>query len=664
MTGLAPNVQLFPIESILDLVTDGVLAIDQRGYVLYANATAHQLLGRKELVGKNCGLPAAHGVGGTDLQLVRRGDMIWAQMRSLPIQWLEQAAYVITLTDITERKRAEENLRITAGVFDNSREAILITDSNNIIVDANPAFSHITGYSRLEVLGRNPSLLNSGRQDKQFYAEMWKTLNHQGAWRGEIWNRRKSGEVYAELLSISAIRDDSGNAQRYVAIFSDISYLKEHEAKLRHVAHYDALTGIPNRVLLADRIKQAIAHASRDRHKIAVCYLDLDGFKPINDSMGHETGDQVLIEVARRIEHSLRGGDTVARLGGDEFVVLLRLEKDHECLASLDRLLALISQPITLKGSSYKVGASIGVSIYPRDNGDADTLLRHADQAMYIAKQSGKNCFYIYDPLADLRIRSQNELFKSIRQALEHNQFEMHYQPKVHLRSKQLLGVEALIRWRHPTRGLLSPLEFLRPIENTELDILIGNWVIMTTLAQFDSWRRNGLEIEISINISAYHLESPGFAHNLRQQMALYDIPLGGLQIEVLETAALADIATVKNIIEQCRRFGVRFALDDFGTGYSSLSYLSRLPVDVLKIDQSFVKNMLEQQADKTIVQGIIALARAFDRQIVAEGVETEQQGEALLSMGCEIGQGYGIAKPMKAEQLQTWHQPAIEKTR
>jgi diguanylate cyclase (GGDEF)-like protein len=390
---------------------------------------------------------------------------------------------------------------------------------------------------------------------------------------------------------------------------------------------------------------------------MAICYLDLDGFKPINDTMGHDAGDHVLIEVARRIENTIRGGDTVARLGGDEFVVLLLgLERGEECVTTLERLLAAISQLITIKNKSCTVSASIGVSIYPLDDEDPDTLLRHADQAMYVAKQSGKNRFHIYDPALDRRARDQHDFLKSIRHGLEDNQFELYYQPKVNLRTKELTGAEALIRWRHPERGLLSPAEFLRHIENTDLDIEIGEWVAATALAQMDRWRSTGLDIEISINISGYHLESPLFTERLQQQLAHYpDIPFNKLQIEILETVALNDIAIVRGIIESCRELGVGFALDDFGTGYSSLSYLSSLPVDVLKIDQSFVRDMLEDKGDMAIVQGIIALARAFDRQTVAEGIETEEHYQMLLDMGCELGQGYGIARPMSADELTNW---------
>lgn len=448
--------------------------------------------------------------------------------------------------------------------------------------------------------------------------------------------------------------------------FFDISHIKQHEAELRRVAHYDLLTGIPNRALLADRMSQAIAQTSREQNMMAVCYLDLDGFKPINDTLGHDAGDHVLVEIAKRIDNAIRGGDTSARLGGDEFVVLLLgLSRGEECVATLERLLAVISLPMTYKEKTIYVSASIGVSIYPMDDEDPDILMRHADQAMYLAKQTGKNRFHIYDPAMDRRSRVQHEFLKSIRHALEHNQFELHYQPKISMRSKELLGAEALIRWRHPERGILPPSEFLRLVENTELDIEIGEWVTATALSQIDQWRKSGLDIEVSINISGYHLESSGFVEKLHQQLSLYpDLPTGKLQIEVLETVALNDIAVVREIIESCRKIGIGFALDDFGTGYSSLSYLSALPVDVLKIDQSFVRDMLEDKGDMAIVQGIIALARAFDRKIVAEGIETEAQYKALLDMDCEVGQGYWIAKPMMASAMIAWRDGQISKGR
>ena len=554
-------------------------------------------------------------------------------------------------------REAHDYLRLTASVFSISQEAIIITDSDNNIMDVNLAFTNITGYSHEEVIGKNPKILSSGRHGKVFFVQMWETLKRNKSWRGEIWNRKKSGDDYPEMLSISLVCDEDGKVLRHVAVFSDISELKKHEEELTHVAHYDPLTGIPNRLLLADRMKQGISQTSRDQRMMAVCYLDLDGFKLINDTMGHEAGDKILVEVSKRIENTIRGGDTVARLGGDEFVILLLgIEKGEESHTTLERLLHAISEPIIVQKKAIRISASIGVSIYPIDNEHPDTLMRHADQAMYVAKESGKNRYHIYDMELDKRSRNQNAFVKSIRHAIDQNQFELHYQPKINLHTKELVGVEALIRWRHPDRGILPPSEFLRQIENTNLDIDLGEWVAKTAVAQMDQWRRNGLDIEVSINISAYHLESKDFVEKLKQILSRTPkMPANMLQIEVLETVALNDVSAVRAIIESCHKLGVSFALDDFGTGYSSLSYLNALPVDILKIDQSFVRDMLEDEGDKAIVAGVLALANAFHRKTVAEGIETAEHIQVLDGMGCDFGQGYGIAHPMPAKELLNW---------
>ncbi len=559
--------------------------------------------------------------------------------------------------DITERKMAEARINLTAKVFENTQEGITITDLSGHVIEANAAFSKMTGYSRGEIIGKSLRILQSGRHTTLFYESMWKSMLTTGYWQGEVWNRKKNGDIFAQWLSISAITDDQEQVMHYLGISSDITEIKQHQNQLDHIAHYDALTGLPNRTLLSDRLKQAVARADREQNMLAVCYLDLDGFKSINDTLGHDAGDSALIEIARRIKETVRGGETVARLGGDEFVILLLgLERGDECSMALDRLLAVIAEPIHIGDKSFILGASIGVSMYPMDDVDADTLLRHADQAMYSAKQSGKNRYILYDHALGQRVRNQQDLIKSIRQGLLNNQFELYYQPKVNLRTQELVGAEALIRWNHPELGMLCPARFLPAVENTELDIKIGEWVIASALQQIAGWRAAGLDIEISINISAYHLESAGFIDGLQQQLAMYpDIPANRLQIEVLETVALEDIDEVRLIIEHCTKLGVGFALDDFGTGYSSLTYLSRLPLDTIKIDQSFVRNLTASKGDHAIVLGIIALSRAFELKTVAEGIETEAQFKFLLEMGCDIGQGYVIARPMIAAVLFDW---------
>lgn len=561
--------------------------------------------------------------------------------------------------DITERKQRDEKLRLTAQVFESTQEGIIITDAQSTIVDVNAAFTHITGYTRQEVIGKNPRILKSGHQEATFYTAIWQAINNTGHWTGEMWNRHKDGAVYPVWATISAITNDKGVVTHYVGVSSDISLLKQHEKQLEFIAHYDALTGIPNRVLLVDRMQQALAQTRREQKLLAICYLDLDGFKPINDSYGHNAGDKVLIETAARIGGGLRGGDTVARLGGDEFVILLMgIDNADACKISLDRLLAGIGQAIIVDDHSFTVTASIGVTLYPLDNEDPDTLLRHADQAMYLAKQRGKNCYHIFDPHEDARIRINHEQRTRLEQGLRANEFELFYQPKVALENHRVVGAEALIRWRHPERGLLPPAKFLPLIENSVLEIQVGEWVIDTALAQMDYWNQQGLNLDVSINIDASHLQAAGFVEILQQKLAQYpDVQPRQLQIEILETAALADIATVTGIIDACVALGIRFALDDFGTGYSSLSYLRRLPADTLKIDQSFVRDMLVDQGDCAIVAGVIALAHTFKRTTVAEGVETPEHFQALREMGCHIGQGYGIARPMPADDVMLWCQ-------
>ena len=566
-------------------------------------------------------------------------------------------ALVVVSRDVTARQEAETELRLAASVFKSSREGIAITDAEARILDVNDAFCRITGYPRDEVVGQNPRLLRSGLHGEPFYETMWGSIRDHGFWSGEVWNRRRDGSTYLETLTITAVKDAKGDVTYYVGIFSDITVLKQHERQLEQIAHYDALTGIPNRVLLADRMRQAIAQAKRDGGCLAVGYLDLDGFKPINDRYGHEAGDRLLVEIARRLKATLRDSDTVARLGGDEFVFLMAGNGKSECCTTyMERILGAITRPVDLQGHAVTISASVGVTLFPQDDGDPDMLLRHADQAMYQAKQNGRNRFHLYDPEHDRRARSHHEAFVRIQAGLATGEFELQYQPKVNMRSGRVIGAEALVRWRHPEYGLLPPAEFLPVIENSELDGILGDWVLRTALDQMQIWQEQGLDLEISVNISAYHLQQANFPDRLVELLAAHPrVPSRRLQLEVLETTALQDMAGVSDIMRHCRAQGVSFALDDFGTGYSSLTYLKRLPAESLKIDQSFVRDMLADPEDLAIIQGVVALARAFGHQIIAEGVETAEHGLRLLELGCELAQGYGIAKAMPAAELAGW---------
>ncbi|TRW96092.1 EAL domain-containing protein [Candidatus Methylobacter oryzae] len=563
-----------------------------------------------------------------------------------------------TIQDITERKRVEEKLQLAARVFTHAREGIMITTADGTIVDVNDTFSAITGYAREEVLGRNPRLFSSGLQSREFYTALWDDLIENGYWYGEIWNRRKNGEVYALMLTISAVCDAHNNTQHYVALFSDITSLKEHEKQLEHIAHYDALTNLPNRVLLADRLRQAMSQAQRRNQRLAVVFLDLDGFKAINDNHGHEAGDQLLMIIAIRMKQALREGDTLARLGGDEFVaVMLDLADTEASIPMLTRLLNAAAQPLHIGGLSLQVSASLGITFYPQqEDVDADQLLRQADQAMYQAKLAGKNRYHVFDAEQDRSVRGYHESIEHIRNALAEREFVLYYQPKVNMRTGKVIGAEALIRWQHPEKGLLPPNLFLPVIENHPLSIQLGEWVIEAALAQLELWHSAGLDIPVSVNINALQLQQPNFIEHLSNLLLSHPtIKPGNLEMEVLETSALEDLVHVSQVIAASRKLGVNFALDDFGTGYSSMTYLKRLPVTQLKIDQSFVRDMLDDPDDLAIVQGILGLANAFYREVIAEGVETIAHGTVLLQLGCELGQGYGIARPMPAHEFPGW---------
>ena len=559
--------------------------------------------------------------------------------------------------DVTERKKAESYIQ-AASVFTYAREGIIITDTNGTILNVNDSFKRITGYDREEVLGQNPRLLRSGRQDDAYYVAMWRGLIDKGHWYGEIWNKRKNGEIYAEMLTITAVYGSDAKTQHYVALFTDITALKEHQNQLEHMAHFDALTGLPNRLLLSDRLRQGMASAERRAQTLAVVYLDLDGFKSVNDLHGHEVGDQLLIALASRMKQGLREGDTLARIGGDEFVaVLIDLVDGDASVPLLNRLLAAAAQPVQQGDLIIQVSASIGVTFYPQAQPiDADQLLRQADQAMYQAKLTGRRRYHVFDAGQDSSIRVHFESLERIRLALVEGEFVLYFQPKVNMRSGKVVGAEALIRWQHPQRGLLAPGLFLPVIEGDALAITMGEWVMENALMQVERWRAVRLDIPVSVNVGARQLQHPNFLASLRHMLAAHpQLTPSCLELEILETSALEDVAQVSQLIESCAQLGIGFALDDFGTGYSSLTYLKRLRVNTLKIDQSFVQDMLDDPDDLAILQGVIGLASAFKRQVIAEGVETVAHGTLLLQLGCDLAQGYGIAHPMAGAELPDW---------
>lgn len=561
---------------------------------------------------------------------------------------------------LEQQQDSLQKLQLAASVFATAREGILITDLQSHIIEVNDSFTRITGYSREEALGNNPKLLSSGRHDAAFFDQMKQDLHSKGHWYGEIWNRRKNGELFASMMTVTTVPNAQGKAENYVGLFSDITTAKEHEAELEHIAHFDVLTNLPNRVLLADRLRQGMTQALRRDQHLAVVFLDLDGFKTVNDMHGHEAGDALLVELAHRMKQSLREVDTLARFGGDEFVALLvDLESHPASYALLNRLLEAAAQPFDYKGKTLQVSASVGVTFFPQAQDiDAEQLLRQADQSMYQAKQTGKNRFHVFDAEHDRSVRGHHANLARIRKALQTNELLLHYQPKVNLRSGTVVGAEALIRWLHPEKGLRAPALFLPVIENDSLAVDVGEWVFNTALAQIDSWQKQGVILPVSVNVGARQLQQVDFVERLQAILARHpDVSPALLELEILETSALEDIQGIILLINRCSELGVRFSLDDFGTGYSSLTYLKRLPVSLLKIDQSFVHDMLVNADDMAILRGVIGLSTAFERSIIAEGVETKEHAGRLLELGCELAQGFGIARPMPAKDFLPWMQ-------
>ncbi len=669
------------LRSVVDTAPDAIIQSDAHGRVIGWNEGASHLFGydADEMLGQSVNrlmpqrLIQAHEMamlrlrGGTPPHLLGKVLELTGLHKNgneFPIELMlgswnsaDGAHFSAVIRDVSERKRAESGLRLAASVYANSYEGIIICNPDKTIVDVNPAFTRITGYARDDVLGRTPKILASGKHDSAFYQAMWSSIAEHDFWQGEVCNRRNNAELYTEILSLSVIRDSAGKLQHYIGVFSDISLLKAHEEELHRIAHFDQLTGVPNRRLLLDRLGQALSRTRRSGRSLAVCYLDLDGFKAVNDRFGHDGGDKLLVEVTQRLRKVLRTDDTLARLGGDEFVLLLTdLAEPRECQLALDRVLEVIRQPIALDGQLAAVSSSVGVTIYPTDDADADALLRHADQAMYLAKDTGKNSYHFFDPLHDRLVQTQRYYMQRLREALDKDEFVLFFQPKANLVNGDIVGFEALIRWQHPEKGLLAPGEFLHFMDGSELEILLGEWVIDTVLGQIARWHAQGIKCKVSANVSADHLLRDNFADRLRQILERHpEVVPERLALEILETAALADMKKAVETITQCRKLGVQFALDDFGTGYSSLTYFLNLPVQLLKIDQSFVRVMLEDPGGLGIVESVVRLAQTFNRPVIAEGVETLEHGSMLLHFGCYLAQGYGISRPMPADQVQSW---------
>ncbi len=556
--------------------------------------------------------------------------------------------------DITKRSENEAKLRQSATVFENTLEGVYITDKNRNILDVNQSFINITGYQREEVIGSNPKVLSSGKHDKAFFDDMWQSINDTGQWRGEIWNKRKDQTIFPQWLTISCVKDNDANIVNYVAVFTDITGIKQSQSKLDYLAHHDTLTSLPNRLFFNQRLEQALNHAKRADSKLAILFIDLDRFKNINDSFGHIAGDHLLVSLSERLRSTLRLEDTLARISGDEFIILF---EDVQCTDSLvgaiEKVMNVFANSFTVEGHNVRITASIGVSLYPMDGDNSTDLIRNADAAMYRAKDEGRNTYEFYTRDLTTKAFERVIMETELRDALSNDEFYLLYQPQFNLLTKRLVGLEALIRWRHPRMQFLPPDQFIPLAEDSGLINPIGEWVLLEACQQAKQWLDQGFDFgRIAVNISGVQVNKGELFEIVSRTLKQTGLPASSLELEITESFIMKQAETAIIQLNKLRKLGVMLSVDDFGTGYSSLSYLKRLPVHKLKIDRSFVSDILEDSDDKSIVDAIIAMGNSLGLVVIAEGVETLAQEEYVFSSGCNEVQGYYYSKPIPPEEI------------
>ncbi len=590
------------------------------------------------------------------LNKTKRGTLYWEDVCISPI-FDENGRITNFLSEqinITARKQAEEQIHLFEKVFVNANEAILISDANNNVLAVNPAFTAISGYTAEEVLGRNPHILASGLMDADFYRKMWASLATTGKWQGEIVDRRKDGQIYAEWLSVSALHNDDGKLTHYVALMTDISERKAAEERMSFLAQHDILTGLPNRMLFLDRLQQAITYAERQQTNVAILFLDLDRFKNVNDTVGHQIGDALLQEVARRIRFCVRSSDTISRQGGDEFVIMLpSLEDLGDIVHVVDKLIENIGKPYYLNGHVMHVTTSVGVSVYPQDGSESEALIRNADTAMYQAKYAGRNDYRFFTQEMNRAIATRVRMENKLRHALHNAELLLHYQPKVNLRTGEIIAVEALVRWQHPEDGLVSPAEFIPIAEETGMIVPLGEWVLNEACRQNQEWRMMGLrEIVMAVNLSPAQFQDRELISVVLAALASSGMPASSLELEITESAMMRSPDQAIIMLNKISALGIRVSIDDFGTGYSSLSHLKKFPIDELKVDQSFVRDLTIDNDDAAIVSAVIGMAKSLGLSVIAEGVETLEQLRFLEGLDCDQIQGYLFSKPLPADEF------------
>jgi diguanylate cyclase (GGDEF)-like protein/PAS domain S-box-containing protein len=538
---------------------------------------------------------------------------------------------------------------LAKNIIENANEGVVVTDVNGVITDVNEAYENITGYSRDEVVGESPSINKSGRHDRNFYQGMWNSIHDKGFWQGEIWDRRKNGEVYPKWLSINTVRDERGQPSHYVGIFSDITSKKATEEQLERLAYFDSLTNLPNRLLFRDRLSQEVAAARRHGNRVALFFIDLDRFKYVNDTLGHAAGDELLQIVAQRLRQCVRESDTVSRLGGDEFTVIIPdIEHADQVSGIAQKIIDDLGRSIPLRAQEVQIGASVGVAVFPDDGEDVEQLIRHADMALYKAKDEGRNNFQFFSAELQTHIADRIALEEDLRKGLERNEFLLHYQPKYNLATGAISGMETLVRWQHPVRGMVSPVEFIPLAEETGLIIPMSEFILREACRQTTDWiKASGMPLKVAVNLSARQFQQSDLVEVIKHTLDETGLSAELLELELTERMVMGDVDEAIRTMQALRELGLSLAIDDFGTGYSSLSYLKRFPINTLKIDQSFVRDLTIDSDDASIVQAIIAMGRQLDLHVVAEGVETEEQLEFLRQHGCGEIQGYLMSRPL-----------------
>ena len=559
-----------------------------------------------------------------------------------------------TIQDVTERTRAEERLGLFATIFEHAAEGVVVTDGENRIEMVNEAYCVITGYAREELIGHTPRDLRSGYHDDDFYQTMWRSLKRDGKWCGEIWDRRKDGEVFPKWLSIFVLKDGRGAVRHHVGIFTDITEMKEKEQRLQRLAYYDGLTGLANRAQFIERLKQEMAVAKRRDEPLALLFIDLDRFKAVNDGFGHDVGDEVLRQAAERMRDCVRESDILARLGGDEFTLLLTAVKDGQGAAQVaEKVVAALTREFRVGERRASIGASVGISLYPRDGEEFEALLLSADRAMYHAKEEGGGGVTFSSAALNQQVKRRLFLDHALRRALEEGQLELHYQPQVELASGRITGMEALLRWNHPQEGVISPVEFIPRAESTLLILPIGEWVLRQACEQNRAWQAAGLPaVPVAVNFSAAQFTQPGMARMVNDTLISSDLAPCFLDVEVTESVSMKLPERTISTLSQLRECGAGCSIDDFGTGYSSLSYLKRFPVDKLKIDRAFVRDLAHDRNDRGIATAVVQLARSMELKVVAEGVEDAMQRDLLTELGCDFAQGFYFARPLDAAAM------------